>query len=146
MFGEGTPATGSIGLGVLMVNGRSLVPFTTYEKDRSMISLSGSGLLGFGGAERHMRACIRARRGGSRCMDRAGAREPRDASGAPTLMQARAESLRSRPTRRWITDCTCAQIFSHATFDNWVCKTVNLLRLEPTSNRAGDQCGPTFTG
>ena len=51
--------------------------------------------------------------------------------GAPTLMQARAESLRSRPSSPLITDCTQGRVeLSHATFDNWVCKTVNLLRLE----------------
>ena len=49
----------------------------------------------------------------------------------PTLMQARAESLRSRPSSPLITDCTQGRVeLSHATFDNWVCKTVNLLRLE----------------
>lgn len=48
-----------------------------------------------------------------------------------TLMQARAESLRERPSSPLITDCTQGRVeLSRTTFDNWVCKTVNLLRLE----------------
>lgn len=48
-----------------------------------------------------------------------------------TLAAARAHALRERPGAPLITDCTQGRIeLSHATFDNWVCKTVNLLRME----------------
>lgn len=48
-----------------------------------------------------------------------------------TLRDARAAALRSHPTLPLITDCTQARIeLSHATFDNWVTKTVNFLQLE----------------
>ncbi|HQR80136.1 MAG TPA: TIGR03089 family protein [Actinomycetota bacterium] len=48
-----------------------------------------------------------------------------------TLREARAAALRSHATVPLITDCTQARVeLSHATFDNWVTKTVNFLQLE----------------
>jgi uncharacterized protein (TIGR03089 family) len=49
----------------------------------------------------------------------------------PTLADSRALLLRKHPAAPLITDCTQGRVeLSHATFDNWVCKTVNFLRLE----------------
>lgn len=46
-------------------------------------------------------------------------------------MHARNVMLKSRPASPLVTDCTQGRVeLSHATFDNWVCKTVNFLRLE----------------
>ncbi|MEZ5186673.1 MAG: TIGR03089 family protein [Candidatus Nanopelagicales bacterium] len=51
--------------------------------------------------------------------------------GSPTLAQARALLLNDKPTSPLITDCTQARVeLSHATFDNWVSKTVNFLQME----------------
>ncbi len=48
-----------------------------------------------------------------------------------TLADARAVALRAHPAAPLITDCTQGRVeLSHATFDNWVCKTVNFLQLE----------------
>ncbi len=48
-----------------------------------------------------------------------------------SVAQARAALLRSRPTAPLITDYSQGRVeLSNTTFDNWVCKTVNLLRLE----------------
>ena len=49
----------------------------------------------------------------------------------PTLTQSRAQWLRIHPSDPLITDCTQGRVeLSHATFDNWVTKTVNFLQLE----------------
>jgi uncharacterized protein (TIGR03089 family) len=48
-----------------------------------------------------------------------------------TLATARLAALRAEPGAPLITDCTQARVeLSRATFDNWVTKTVNFLRLE----------------
>lgn len=48
-----------------------------------------------------------------------------------SLRQARLTALRSHPSSPLITDCTQGRVeLSLATFDNWVTKTVNFLRLE----------------
>ncbi len=47
------------------------------------------------------------------------------------LARARARALAAHPGTPLITDCTQGRVeLSHATFDNWVTKTVNFLRLE----------------
>jgi uncharacterized protein (TIGR03089 family) len=47
------------------------------------------------------------------------------------LAKARADLLTAHPTAPLITDCTQGRVeLSQVTFDNWVCKTVNFLRLE----------------
>lgn len=46
-------------------------------------------------------------------------------------MHARIALLRNQPASPLVTDCTQGRVeLSHATFDNWVRKTVNFLRLE----------------
>lgn len=48
-----------------------------------------------------------------------------------SLREARLAALRSHPSSPLITDCTQGRVeLSLATFDNWVTKTVNFLRLE----------------
>jgi len=48
-----------------------------------------------------------------------------------TLVEARAAALRAHPSLPLLTDCTQGRVeLSHATFDNWVTKTVNHLQLE----------------
>lgn len=48
-----------------------------------------------------------------------------------TLRQTRGEALRLHAGTPLITDCTQGRVeLSHATFDNWVCKTVNFLQME----------------
>lgn len=48
-----------------------------------------------------------------------------------TVVEARAAALRAHPSLPLITDCTQGRVeLSHATFDNWVTKTVNHLQLE----------------
>ena len=48
-----------------------------------------------------------------------------------TVPLARAAALAAHPGRPLITDCTQGRVeLSHVTFDNWVTKTVNFLRME----------------
>ena len=48
-----------------------------------------------------------------------------------TLSEARRAALRENPGAPLVTDCTQGRVeLSRATFDNWVTKTVNFLRLE----------------
>lgn len=48
-----------------------------------------------------------------------------------TLAQSRLTALSAHPATPLITDCTQGRVeLSHATFDNWVSKTVNFLQLE----------------
>lgn len=48
-----------------------------------------------------------------------------------TLRDARVAALRSHATVPLITDCTQGRVeLSHATFDNWLTKTVNFLQLQ----------------
>lgn len=48
-----------------------------------------------------------------------------------TLTAARLQALRENPGLPFVTDCTQGRVeLSRATFDNWVTKTVNFLRLE----------------
>lgn len=50
---------------------------------------------------------------------------------AMDLARARAHALAAHPGTPLITDCTQGRVeLSHVTFDNWVTKTVNFLRLE----------------
>jgi uncharacterized protein (TIGR03089 family) len=49
----------------------------------------------------------------------------------PTLADLRADALRKHPAAPLVTDCTQGRVeLSHATFGNWVCKTVNFLQME----------------
>lgn len=49
----------------------------------------------------------------------------------PTLSDDRGQHLRHHPAAPLLTDCTQSRVeLSHATFDNWVCKTVNFLQME----------------
>ncbi len=58
-----------------------------------------------------------------------------------SLREARLSALRSHGSSPLITDCTQGRVeLSHVTFDNWVTKTVNFLRLEADVD-VGDTVG-----